>query len=186
LMVIPLVLPHLKGVESKVLERSMQYGGGEVREGSLGSALVAGQPVPVRLVVGPFYVMISPIPLWNNFRVGVRDYHWIKGYHGLFVLFIMPMVIMGAIIFFRRAIKGGAEAPVACFVVFYAIITLLAIAATSLENRHQGQFLPAMLILAAVPDKSDPVTKSGLGFITTGWLFFILAGHMFWMVLKFF
>jgi hypothetical protein len=186
LMLLPLIKSHVGFVESAVLERAIDYGSGSVREGSLGSAFVAGQPIPIRLLVGPFYILISPIPLWTNFHFGYKEYHWLKGFHGIYILWIMPMAITGLVIFFKRAIKGGAEAPVACFIFFYAIITLLAIAATSLESRHHGQFLPAMLILATIPDKHDLVTQSKLRFIIMGWFAFVLAGHLFWVVLKFF
>ncbi len=186
LMLFPLITSHLGFIEIAVVDRATQYGSGSVYEGSLGSTLVAGQPIPIRLLVGPFYVLISPIPFWNNFSFGHKEYHWLKGFHGIYLLWIMPMAVTGLVAFFKRAIKGGAEAPVACFIAFYAIITLLAIAATSLENRHHGQFLPAMLILAAVPDKHDPVTQGKLKFIIMGWFAFVLAGHLFWVVLKVF
>jgi hypothetical protein len=186
LMLLPFLKPNVGVVSETVVEKSIKYGSRYEAAGSLGQTLVAGQPVPIRLLVGPFYILISPIPLWVGFHFGLKEYIWLKGCYGVYLVLIMPMVILGLMDFFKRALRGGPGAPVACFIAFYAVITLLAIAATSLENRHHGQFLPAMLILAVIPDKYDPDTMNKARFVKMGWFSFVIIGHLAWVVLKFF
>jgi len=186
LMLLPLLKSSLGIVTETVVEKSVKYGSRYEEAGSLGQTLVAGQPVPIRLLVGPFYILINPIPLWIGFQFGLKEYVWLKSWHGIYLVWITPAIILGLMDFFKRAIRGGPEAPVACYLAFYAVITLLAIAVTSLENRHHGQFLPAMLILAVIPDKYDPSTMNKARFIKIGWFSFVIVGHLAWYALKFF
>jgi hypothetical protein len=131
-------------------------------------------------------MLVQPIPLWNNFQLNTYEYLLLKGYQGIFLVWIVPMAFVGLVIAVRRAIAGGVTAPVPCFVALYAVVTLIIVAATSLETRHHGQFLPAILILAALPDKNDPIIRRKIHIATIGWFGFVIVGHIAWAILKFF
>ena len=188
LMLMPLISSLVGGLSKSAMEAASGYGyGTETFAGkSLGAAFVGNQPPPIRLIAGSLHLLIQPIPLWVNFKTFFGEYHWIKGWEGLFLVWVTPAAIVGLLASIKRALRGGSEAPPFCFISLYVMITLAAIALTSLETRHHGQFLPALLILAAIPNKYDPVTRGKTRTVATIWFSMVVAGHIMWAALKFF
>jgi len=152
---------------------------------SLGAAMVVTQPMPIRIPLGFVYLFIQPIPLWNNFRFFMIEYHWIKGWQGLFMAGIVPSFVVGFFISARQGMRGGHAAPPLSFLALYALITTMAVAATSLETRHHGQFIPAILILASIPNKLDPSTAKLIRTVAIIWFGFVICGHILWALIKF-
>ncbi len=186
LLLLPLILPYVGGVALSVEESALSYGAGADVAGSLGSSLVVRQPPPIRLVAGSLYLLSQPVPLWNNFRIGMREYHWIKGWEGIFLVWIVPSACVGFMTAVRRVIRKESGASSASFVALYALVTLMAVAMTSLETRHHGQFLPSILLLAAMPDRHHPPTRHKIGRVAIVWFTLIVAGHILWAAMKLF
>ncbi len=185
LMLMPLIAKLIGGVTESVMEAALGYGYGITVEGSLGARLIVQQPMPIRLVVGSLHLLVQPIPLWVGFRTFMGEYHWIKGWEGFFLVWVTPTAIVAFLAAIKRAFRGGPEAPPFCFIALYAMVTLTAVAVTSLETRHHGQFLPAILILAAMPNKYDPATRAKIRTAMALWFGLVVAGHITWAVLKF-
>jgi hypothetical protein len=97
---------------------------------------------------------------------------------------IMPLVLVGAGLVVRAARARERGAAAALFVLFYVLLTLLAVAATSLDTRHYGQFLPAVLILAALPGPWPGAQWGELRLTRALWLALVVAIHVAWAALK--
>ena len=76
--------------------------------GSLGIRLVVNQPLPIRLVLGSGALM-NLIPLWTNFKIGLLDYHWIKGYNGIYQVVVLPFFFAGFLAVFRLSRRVRKE-----------------------------------------------------------------------------
>ena len=150
----------------------------------LGHATVVGQPLPIRLLAGSVYMHIFPIPLWAYFDTTLGEYHWIKGYQGFFLAAIVPFGLVGIYTAMKQAIRGGPKAPPLCFLALFTISTTLAVVATSLETRHHGQFLPAFLMLSAIPARRSPRIHSQLKLCCVLWYGAVVVIHLLWIVLK--
>lgn len=187
LALLPALFRFSAGVSSRVAEEAASYEyHGEITAGAkgLGYRLVVSQPMPIRLVVGSVHLLINPIPLWHSFRWGVSEYNWLKGWQGLFLVWVTPAAIVGVWVAGTRTFRERGELPALRFLTFYAAVTLLAVAATSLETRHHGQFLPAILMLACVPDATDPRMRSQVRLTRGVWLLTVVVGHGVWAVAK--
>jgi hypothetical protein len=185
LILLPLISSYASEVGLKVNVISTRYGGDEyVMQKSLGASIIVNQPKVIRLPLGSIYLLVQPIPLWVDFHFYFSEYHWIKGYQGIYLVYITPMAFVGLAIAIKRAFSGGVAAPPACFVAIYVILTTMAVAATSLETRHHGQFLPAFLMLAALPDNTDPLIRRKIKSTMMGWFALVVAGHIMWIALK--
>ncbi len=179
-------LETVSGSVAAVSETYRRVGTGAASEGSLGMALIVGQPLPVRLALGSVFVLISPVPLWATLSTHAVDYLHLKTAHGIYMVVIMPLVILGGWTTLR-ALRGPRRAAraAALFVLLYALAALLAVAATSLETRHFGQFLPAVILLAGLPDLRDPAARGRLRLARAHWLALVVLIHLAWSVLKF-
>jgi hypothetical protein len=151
---------------------------------SLGMSLVVNQPLPIRLILGSGALMVNPIPLWANFAVSSNDYHWIKGYHGIYQVLMLPLVFAGFIEVFRIYQRYRKHASQYFFLALYLVINLAAVVATSLELRHIGQFMPAAIILSALPATRDKKIQKRMRSIIIWWLAVVVFVHLAWFLLK--
>jgi hypothetical protein len=151
----------------------------------LGNRLIARQPLPIRLVLGSANMIVYPMPLWAGPAWGAGEYHWLKGYNGLFTVALMPLILVGFGKFLRQFVVGESQAGIGAFVIVFALAGAASVAATSLETRHFGQFLPAWMFLAGVPDLRDAHTRRNLSKVAGGWYGAIVVAHLAWAVLKF-
>ena len=152
------------------------------REDSLAMQLIVRQPMPIRLVLGSGSMMIFPIPLWSNFKSGASEYHLIKGYHGIYQVFVFPLVFAGFIMAIRTFFKRRQRLTPLLFLAIYLLMNTLAVVATSLEQRHLAQFMPAMMILAAVPDTRERDTRKRVRIIATSWFAIVFLVHLAWTI----
>ncbi len=173
------------GTVAAVAETYERVGTGATTEGSLGMALIVQQPLPVRLLLGSFSLIVNPIPLWAGLRPGMVDYIYLKAWHGIYLVAIVPLAITGIREVLRAARRHEPHAAAPLFLTLYALGALGAVAATSLETRHLGQFLPAMILLAVLPDLEDPARRGELRLTGGVWFGLVAVAHVGWAVLKF-
>ena len=153
-------------------------------EDSLGLQLILNQPLLIRMVLGSGSLMVSPIPLWANFKISSVDYLWIKGYHGIYQLLILPLVFAGFIKTFRM-FRGEQELSIPLlFLAVYLLMNIAVVVATSLEQRHFAQFMPAAMILAALPDTRKATIRNKLQMIMEWWFAAVAFIHLAWMIIK--
>jgi len=152
--------------------------------GSLGLDLVVNQPLPARLVLGTGMLMVSPIPLWKYFAIGAEDYHWIKGYHGVWQVLALPLLFAGFLAVLRQFRDNGSKGLPLLFLVLYLSASTGAVVATSLEQRHLAQFMPAFIVIAALPDTRETKTREEVGRIRASWLGLVVLVHLAWAVVK--
>jgi hypothetical protein len=154
------------------------------QDDSLGMRLVVKQPLPIRLVLGSGSLMVYPIPLWAYLKTGATDYHLIRTYHGIYQVLVLPLVFVGVIMVMRQFGKGRKESRPLLFLVVYLLMNLGAVVATSLEQRHLAQFMPAFLILGAVPDTRDEGTRVSVRYMAIAWFCMVILVHLAWAMAK--
>lgn len=150
---------------------------------SLGVAYVVDQPLPVRLIVGSFYLQAFPIPFWSGF---LREtiYHLLKSLNAIFMWFALPLAVLGGLRSLQMERKP--EKVALLFLVFVYAGFTLAIAGTSLETRHLSSFFVPLLIVATVPDLGLLPDAQIYGKLLTAWLGLIVLIHIAWAILKIF
>ncbi len=169
-------------LQSKYIMRYMVHMEEESREDSLGMSLVIRQPLPIRLVMGTGSLMVAPIPLWANFRSAASEYHLIKGYHGIYQLLVLPLVLTGFIVAIRTFFKKRQRLTPLLFLAGYLLIGTLTVVATSMEQRHVAQFMPAFMILAAIPDTREKVMRRKVRYIALAWFLVVTLVHLAWAI----
>jgi hypothetical protein len=154
------------------------------RDDSLGMRLIVHQPMPIRLVVGSGTMMVFPMPLWAYLGSDITDYHLIKTWHGFYQVLVLPLVFAGFLAVFRLFKRDRKRAVPLLFLAVYLLLNWLSVVATSMEQRHLAQFMPAFLILAAVPDTRDRDTQKSLRRIAIAWFALVALLHVAWMLAK--
>ena len=153
----------------------------ESSAGSLGSKYIVNQFFPIRLVIGFIYLLIFPIPFWFGFTLA-DAYQMFKSFHVLFMYAMIPLFALAVL----RVIKNqGNRSPTILFLLFTFIGFTLSIAATSVETRHIGAFIPLMIIFSMVPDIS--VEKEWFAYrkLLRLFIYAIVLVHLGWGVIKF-
>ena len=163
------------------VEKSRQ----QARPGSLGLSLVIDRPLPIRLPAGSLVLLIRPIPIWAFVKPGASEYHLIKTYHATYSVVVVPAALVGFMVVVVRTFRDKQGVKPALFVGLYAVIGLLVVVGTSMETRHWGQFLPAIVLLAAVPDMSETSMRTLPRKTRLLWIVGILLMHVAWMVLRY-
>jgi len=154
------------------------------RTGSLAAKVVYAQPLPIKAITGSMYLLLYPIPLWINFRWGIPGYWWMKGFNGCLMAVIMPLVFVGVGTALKRVVMGGKDAAPTFFLVLYMTVSLVAVAVSTMESRHIGQFLPVMFLLATIPDWRDRHIRRKIVNLGMVWFGMLFMGHVWWWVLK--
>jgi hypothetical protein len=177
-------IQDIQVTQTTALEKYTNWATRTESPNSLGVRFVYDQPLPIRLVLGSITLMISPIPLWAHFRVGALEYHWIKGYNGIYQLFVLPFVFAGSLTAFRMFFRDTKRSWPYMFLVLFMLINVVGVAATSLETRHLGQFMSAFVIIATIPNTREKKTANELRRIKVLWLWGVILVHLAWAVLK--
>lgn len=177
-------LERSQSLQQKHMEQYQRIHSSAASADSLGLRLVVNQPMPIRLVLGTGSLMIFPIPLWAYFHEGVNDYHLVKGYHGIYQVIVMPLVLAGFLMVISLFRKDRKHAIPHIFLALYLTINVLAVVATSVEQRHIAQFMPAFVILAALPDARDRRTRRRVTNIAVLWMFVVIIVHLAWALAK--
>jgi hypothetical protein len=177
-------LQDVQVIQTTNLEKYIDLAARTEAVDSLGLRFVYNQPLPIRLVLGSVMLMISPIPLWAHFRIGALDYHLIKGYYGIYQLFVLPLVFAGSLAAFRMFFRDTKRFWPLMYLVIFMLINMVGVVATSLEQRHLGQFMSAFVIIATIPDTREEKTENELRRIRALWFMGVLCVHLAWAVLK--
>ncbi len=158
--------------------------GTEANQNSLGMRLVANQPLPIQMIMTTATLLINPIPLWGDFKVGAQEYHLLLGYHGIYQVLVLPLGFAGISGVVRLLRKEGRKAVPFLFLAIYLLVSLAGIAASSQTERHLGQFIAALLILAAVPDTQEKSERRRVRKIATLWFAGVILIHVAWGVMR--
>jgi hypothetical protein len=147
---------------------------------SLGMALVVNQPLPIRLIFGPPYSLLMPLPVWVGFESGTV-YHIGKSLGAAFAYFFVPALI--ARIWFMVKWPASRQAAIV-FLLAVFMSFLLAISITSLESRHVAAFMP----LAIVAVLAGPTYSRGYQLLKSklqSWFLIMIVGaHLVWVAVK--
>jgi len=158
--------------------------GTEASQNSLGTRLVANQPQPIRLIMSTGTMLINPIPLWRDFSAGAQEYQLLLGYHGIYQVLVLPFGFAGIFGAFRLLRTEGRRAIPLLFLAIYLFVSLAAVAASSQTERHLGQFMAALLILAAVPDTREKSERKRTRKIVMRWLVGVIFIHVAWGLMQ--
>lgn len=160
-------------------EAYSRFGEEGASQDSLGLRLVVNQPLPVRVIVGPPYVLFMPIPVWWGFVQG-QSYHLFKSLAALLAYFLAPAMFATVMTMWRQ--PSNRTAPLAFLVAGFSGF-LVVIGMTSAETRHMAAFVP-LAIVASVALIDNPAYartyRSALRFT----LVLMAVLHMVWLVLK--
>lgn len=151
---------------------------------SMAMRLIVAQPMPIRLALGSFVRLIFPLPIWAHLKLGENEYHIIMNYNGIYQLVVFPFFILGCIISFRNYTKNKKKYAPHMFLLIYLLMNYEAILATSFEQRHLGQFMPAFCILAAIPDINNDKNKRHLKIISKYWAGIVIFVHLVYILAK--
>lgn len=167
-----------------------QYGGfakGMHNSDSLGFNLVVNQPLPIRAIMGVGYLLLHPIPVWGYFKWGLGEYYWIKGWQGFFMLYLFPLAYVGTKNVFFKNPEYSIKTNIVSFyfIILYTVASFLLVAITSLETRHFGQFIPAMIILATIPETNKLKDSRQVNQALKSWLGIVTILHLTWFGLRF-
>lgn len=156
----------------------------ESRENSLAMRLIVSQPLPVRLVLGTASFTIDPIPLWRGLHARAREYEVLKSYHGFYQVLVVPLALAGFLVAARDFRKARSMSIVLTYMAAYLLINMAVVAATSLETRHVGQFMPAFVILAAAPDTRDRRIFGIVKTVAVVWFIVVVLVHLAWAMAR--
>lgn len=157
------------------------YNEGSEKSDSLGNALIVNQILPVRLILGFIYLFIFPIPFWSGLQLE-SAYHLFLTFNVLYFYFLSPLFILSIIYLFKYK---KYKSVTILFIFFISIGFTLAISLTSLETRHFGCFLPSIIVFSLIPDIEKKIHYIRFKFHFSFFIFFIISGHLLWLVLKF-
>lgn len=188
-IMLAVIWPHLQSYVSTSLEtlaerKEAYYEVTRLASGeeSLGMALIQQQSLPIRLVLGSGVLLVFPIPLWAYLQEGAGEYHLLKTWQGIYMVMLTPLFLVGGLLAVRKTIVAKDGSPVEFFIVIYALVCLLGIAATTVEGRHLGQFLPGFILLAAIPETRRLSASRTVMEAMIIWLGVIVFIHILWAV----
>ncbi|MEB3220991.1 MAG: hypothetical protein VKS61_02840 [Candidatus Sericytochromatia bacterium] len=173
-----------ESLQETFLQRNEAYTEGMYEQhgaDSLGTAMIVGQSLPLRLLLGSAYLYVFPIPAWGGFQLE-SAYNLFKSINVLFFYVVLPFVGLGIWQLWREPARRK-PGLIFCLVVIAGFT--LGIAGTSLENRHLGAFFVPLFLLALVPDTRDPVAARLLQRILFVTLAAMVVVHLLWATLKF-
>ena len=155
-------------------------------ESSLAVNLIIMQPLPIRLPLATFYLLINPIPLWMAFNSWpLRENHLFKSAHGILTVLIMPGAMIGVLEIAKRNAEKVRGTHLLNFLLLAFIFSLCGVALTSLESRHFAQFFPLLILLAVIPDMAQPRVRRWIAFTRVYWFGFIVLLHVAWICFRF-
>jgi len=146
----------------------------------LGYRLVVSQPIWIRSVTGFIYMHVFPIPVWTGFNLESTDYLWLKSFSAVFIILVTPAAALGFWRIVQNVRDGRRGMAALTFVALYWPVMVLAVALTSLETRHLGQFMPAFILLAAAPDMRQRYNRVAFRRMAMLWYGIVALGHLLW------
>ncbi|MEI6628904.1 MAG: hypothetical protein WCN27_05855, partial [Alphaproteobacteria bacterium] len=129
-----------------------QLGLSESDEHSIGSQLILKQPPWIKVILGSGYLFLFPIPFWSGFQLETA-YSLLKSLNVIFMYFLIPLIALAAIRL--RQDRRLRTVPVVFLIFMVAEFTFVT-ACSSLETRHFGVCIVALLLLGLIPDLRNP------------------------------
>ena len=161
-------------------ENYIELAANESLSDSLGMALVVNQPLPIRATLGSGVLLAFPIPVWAYLQSGASEYELIKTWQGVYMIYMLPLALAGFLSVVYNIRRRGEYVSEQLFIALYAVGMLAAVAATSLETRHIGQFLPAFILLAAMPDTRQKLARRRVVSMRFTWIAILGVVHLAW------
>jgi len=152
----------------------------EASSSSLGMALIVTQPILIRIVLGCAYMMVFPIPFWSGLFVGTA-YHLFLSFNAIFFYGLIPLL---GLTIWRIISRKSVRTPVLMFQLFVVLGFMLAIAGTSMETRHFGNFFTPLLALAMLPDLSLKKDLKIYRTLLTIFVVMMALLHAAWLMIK--
>lgn len=148
---------------------------------SLGNQLIVSAPLPIRLVLGSAYLFVFPIPFWVGFQL-VSVSNLFRSLQVLYMYAFTPLFILAV----KQLIQESKLRSVPIlFLLFLSIGFTLAVAYTSLENRHFSAFFLPLLVVSMLPDLKQEHDKFFYFKYFKWFLAIILIIHFAWILIKF-
>jgi hypothetical protein len=94
---------------------------------------------------------------------------------------MIPLLVLAL---WRLLSRKSLRRPVVMFQLFLVAGFAMAIAGTSLETRHFGDFLPSLFILALVPDLSQKIDKKAYQTLLMLFVVLLAVMHSAWLIIK--
>lgn len=156
---------------------------------SIWTGIILKLPLPAKLLISPIILFINPIPLWGFFaQDGVMAYYYFLNMNGLLVVLLIPLAIVGLILAIRISMdkehRGIVNRSNALFFSIYVPFTVCAYAATSLDIRHYGQFLPGLFLISAFPDWHISEDKKKIKFWSYLWFGLVITAHLAYLIVR--
>lgn len=152
----------------------------ESSSSSLGMRLIYEQPFLIRLLIGVIYIFIFPVPFWFGFQLQ-SAYQLFKSLNVLFFYAFIPLLLIALGEIFK---KGRRCSQVQLFLAIVSIGFTMAIAGTSLENRHFGAFLVPIFLLALSPNLADRKILRKYRRLLMIMLIGVFGIHILWLFIK--
>lgn len=147
---------------------------------SLGTILIVDAILPIRLILGSFYLFIFPIPFWAELDYQSL-YHLLKFFNLFYFYFFIPLIILS----FYYFIKLNSFKTLTNYFLLFSIIGFtVSVALTSLETRHLGQFLPFFILFSLIPPLKNKIEFFNYSKIFLIFISLILLIHILWIFLK--
>jgi hypothetical protein len=172
---------HVAEYREQAYSKWSAAGGGS---DSLGVAFVTSQPLPIKAIIGSAYMLLMPIPAWGYLQPGLPEYQLIKGFHAVYMLLIIPLLIGGTAHTAKIFLNGKTRNLNYTYIAMYFGATLMSVAITSLETRHLGQFASSMVLLAAIPGISTKTEIASMRRFRILWLITVFAIYVAWAILR--
>ncbi|WP_133493123.1 hypothetical protein [Alcanivorax sp. 24] len=173
------VFENVSQVSGRYHDAYTELGSKSSQMGSLGNALLFQQPILIRIIVGSF-TLLSPIPFWANLKMGIEEYHLIRGITSLFFMITFPYFVRGGLGSLR---EGGVNGRFYLVVASAFLLGLISVSATSLELRHLLQFSPFYLVCVFM---SFSRPDFGRKWVFKIWYLSVFFAHLMWLFLVFY
>jgi hypothetical protein len=189
LLLLPLSVQTSGKVGSDDIEllqtRTAGYGSAVDSSTSLASRFVFELPAPVRVAAGSVYLHIFPIPFWSGYNEQ-SAYHLFKVFQVVWNFLLIPSFLVGAWKL-GADIQGkvpGFQVGLFCLAAYLAGTG--AVAATSLETRHHGQFLPLFIVVSCIGlSQRRIIWVQRLRNTALIFAIGLAVGYLLWAILKF-
>jgi hypothetical protein len=148
---------------------------------SLGYDLILSQPLPIRLILSSLFIFIMPIPFWSGMEVN-SIYFFLKSLNALYFYFVIPLLILS---FLNFSSFKGLRNNTNFFLLFCMLGFTVVVAATSIEGRHIGSFLPLFLLFSLIPSFSSTLERKNYRTILLAFMSMMLLVHTLWIFIKY-
>lgn len=149
---------------------------------SIGWRLIINQPLFIRLLLGSFYILYFPVPIWAGFNGSF--YSAMTSVNAVYMLWMTPYIVVGTWVIWKnfRLTSGMSDGNLLISSVFW--VNFLSVVATSFEIRHIASTATLMIATASAPVAAKSGHRGPLRKVQLGWLAFGLIINGLRVVIK--